>query len=276
MAYAEQKGGSDWKTIYVKDASTGKNLEHDELMWIKFSGASWSTDSKGFFYSRYEVPKSYLNKDKHEQVDGKQGQETDKLQNMKVYYHRIGQEQSADVLLFEYPQMPEALVGAHTTHDGDYLLISINKGNDGQILLFYADLTDPKNRELNKKLTVKPVVSEWIASYDYVHNIGKEFYFETDYNAPLNKVVKFSIDAPAFENWVDVIPEHPKNVLQQVVTMKNGSVMLANYLENAAEKVKIFNFDTPSKLVKEVDMPGYGAVPISSGGHRDYEWFFKF
>jgi prolyl oligopeptidase len=62
MAYAEAKGGSDWKTIYIKDVESGKNLQ-DELMWIKFSGASWSKDNKGFFYSRYEVPKSYLNKD---------------------------------------------------------------------------------------------------------------------------------------------------------------------------------------------------------------------
>lgn len=89
MAYSETKGGSDWKTIYIKDISTGKNLD-DELMWIKFSGASWAKDSKGFFYSRYEVPKSYLNKDKKAEVSGKQGQETDKLQNMKIYYHKVG------------------------------------------------------------------------------------------------------------------------------------------------------------------------------------------
>jgi prolyl oligopeptidase len=103
MAYSEVKGGSDWKTIYIKDVETGKNLE-DELMWIKFSGASWSKDNKGFFYSRYEVPKSYLNKDKKEDVSGKQGQETDKLENMKVYYHKLGQKQSEDALLFEYPE----------------------------------------------------------------------------------------------------------------------------------------------------------------------------
>lgn len=79
LAYAETKGGSDWKTIYVRDAETGKNLEHDELMWIKFSGASWSKDNKGFFYSRYEIPKTYINNTRKEHVSGKQGKETDKL-----------------------------------------------------------------------------------------------------------------------------------------------------------------------------------------------------
>lgn len=122
MAYSEAKGGSDWKTIYIRDVASGKNLD-DELMWIKFSGASWSKDSKGFFYSRYEVPKTYENKDKKSDVSGKQGQETDKLQNMKIYYHRVGQNQSKDVLLFDYPQQPEAMVASHTTNDGKYLLI---------------------------------------------------------------------------------------------------------------------------------------------------------
>jgi len=90
------------------------------------------------------------------------------------------------------------------------------------------------------------------------------------------KVVKFNIEEPEFKNWVDVLPEHPKNVLQQAGSMKNGTVMLASYLENAAEKIKIYNFDSPAKLIKNIEMPGYGAVPVSSGGHKDFEMFFKF
>jgi len=81
MAYALQVGGSDWITMYVKDVASGKDLENDELMWIKFSGASWDVQSKGFFYSKFEIPKSYSEKDKHADVHGKQGQETEKLRN---------------------------------------------------------------------------------------------------------------------------------------------------------------------------------------------------
>ena len=53
MAYSVNKGGSDWKTIYVKDLSTMQDLPNDELMWIKFSGVTWNKDNKGFFYSKY-------------------------------------------------------------------------------------------------------------------------------------------------------------------------------------------------------------------------------
>lgn len=195
---------------------------------------------------------------------------------MRVYYHKIGQNQSQDSLMFDYPEQPDALLAAHSTHDGNYLLIQISQGADSKILLYYADLTKDENKNLDQKLVVKPVVTEWVGSYDYINNIGKEFYFATDYNAPLSKIVKFNIEKPAFENWIDVVPEHKKNVLQSAGTMKNGTVMLVNYLVNAAEKIKIYNFETPAKLVKNVEMPGFGAVPISSGGHKDYEMFFKF
>ena len=77
-----------------------------------------------------------MNKDKKSDVTGKQGQETDKLQNMKIYYHRVGSSQSEDVLMFDYPEMPEAMVASHTTNDGKYLLIQISQGTDGKILLY--------------------------------------------------------------------------------------------------------------------------------------------
>jgi len=144
--------------------------------------------------------------------------------------------------MFEFPERPTAMVSSHVSHDGNYLIITISEGSDGKILMNYADLSIKENKDLSKKLEVKPIVSEWIATYDYVHNIGKTFYIQTDYKAPLNKIVKFDIEKPAFENWVDVVPESENKVLQSVSSMKNGTVMLITYLENASEKVKIYDF----------------------------------
>jgi len=50
------------------------DLEHDELKWVKFSGMSWTKDNKGFFYSRFDAPKT-MEKDSMD----KAGTETDKL-----------------------------------------------------------------------------------------------------------------------------------------------------------------------------------------------------
>jgi len=52
--------------------------------------------------------------------------------------------------------------------------------------------------------------------------------------------------------------------------------LVAGYLENASERLKIFNFDSPAKHLKDIELPGIGTIPVSSGGNTDAEIFFKF
>src|SRR5437868_407572 len=76
LAYGTAASGSDWMEWHVRDVGTGKDLP-DLIKWVKFSGASWTKDGKGFFYSRYDEPKS-----------------GNKMTNAnyfhKLYYHRLG------------------------------------------------------------------------------------------------------------------------------------------------------------------------------------------
>ena len=55
LAYAVATAGSDWNEWKVREVATGKDLE-DHLKWVKFSGAAWTRDNQGFFYSRYDEP----------------------------------------------------------------------------------------------------------------------------------------------------------------------------------------------------------------------------
>src|SRR5271165_677329 len=56
LAYGTEASGSDWQEWHVRDVSSSKDLP-DLIKWVKFSGASWSKDGKGFYYSRYDEPK---------------------------------------------------------------------------------------------------------------------------------------------------------------------------------------------------------------------------
>ena len=84
---------SDWHTWKVLDVATGKPLA-DELKWVKFSGASWTPDGKGFFYSRFPEP----TKDSAFQSLNV---------NQKLYYHRLGTPQGEDVLVYHRPDQPK-------------------------------------------------------------------------------------------------------------------------------------------------------------------------
>ena len=50
-----QKSGSDWMEVAFMDVASKTNLT-DRLKSVKFSGAQWSEDGKGVFYSRYDNP----------------------------------------------------------------------------------------------------------------------------------------------------------------------------------------------------------------------------
>src|SRR5580700_35237 len=96
MAYGIATSGSDWNEWHVRDIDTGKDLS-DDLKWVKFSGASFSKDNKGFYYSRYDEPK------------GAALREANYFQ--KLYYHRLGTAQSEDKLIYERPDNKELLFG---------------------------------------------------------------------------------------------------------------------------------------------------------------------
>ena len=83
-AYSVSEGGSDWRKIVIIDVHTKKELE-PRLLDVKFSGIHWFRN-EGFYYSSYDKP---------------QGSELSaRTDQHKLYYHRLGQPQSEDQLVF--------------------------------------------------------------------------------------------------------------------------------------------------------------------------------
>ncbi|MFZ0817111.1 MAG: S9 family peptidase, partial [Candidatus Sulfotelmatobacter sp.] len=104
MAYGTAASGSDWMEWRVHDVDSGKDLT-DLVKWVKFSGASWSKDGKGFYYSRYAEPK-----------EGAPLRDANYFQ--KLYYHRVGTAQSEDQLIYERPDNKELGFAGSVTDDG--------------------------------------------------------------------------------------------------------------------------------------------------------------
>src|SRR5947209_11497751 len=84
LLYAIQDGGTDWRTLKVRDVRSGKDLA-DTVKWVKFSGLSWAKDGSGFYYSRFPAPKSG-------------GTYQSLNENQQVYFHKLATKQSADRL----------------------------------------------------------------------------------------------------------------------------------------------------------------------------------
>jgi len=249
MAYGLSQAGSDWVEWRIRDIESGVDLP-DHLQWVKFSGASWTKDSLGFYYSRYDAPQG----DALAEVNYYQ----------KLYYHQIGTAQSADILVYDRPDQKEWGFSAGVTEDGNYLIISVWKGTDSKNLVFYQDLTQEHS-------PVVELINTFSASYGVFGNDGSKFWLRTDLDAPRGRVVAIDIHQPSPKNWQEIIPQAPETL--EGLSLINNQ-LVANYLQDAHTVIKIF--DRSGKLVREVDLPGLGSAGGFGGKRDDRETFYTF
>lgn len=250
LAYGLSSSGSDWQEWKVRDIATGEDLQ-DHLQWIKFSGAAWTHDHQGFFYSRYDEPNE---KTKLEDVNYYQ----------KLYYHKLGTQQSEDILIYHRSDEKEWGFGGNVTEDGKYLIISIWLGTDSKNLVFYQDLTN-----LNSEII--ELINQFAADYSFIDNDDHIFYFRTDLNAPKGRVIAIDTKKPTSANCQEIIPQAVET-LESVGILNNQFV--ADYLQDAHSQIKIF--DLKGNFIREVELPGIGSASGFGGKRHDTETFYSF
>jgi prolyl oligopeptidase len=250
LAYGLSTAGSDWQQWKVRDVETGKDRP-DQLDWIKFSGASWKKDGSGFFYSRYDKP-----------------DEKDKLRsqvyNHKLFFHQLGTPQSQDKLIYERPDQKEWLLNAEVTDDGHYLIITVQRGTDPKNRIFYKDLADPNSK-------VAELLDKADAEYAFLGNDGPTFWFKTDLNAPLGRIISIDTTKQLPLQPKELVPESGDK-LEAVRAV--GDRFIAAYLKDAHSLVKLFKPDgSPNG---EIALPGIGSAGGFTGKRRDRETFYSF
>ncbi len=250
LAYALSSAGSDWQEWHVRDIRTGQDLS-DLVKWSRFSGASWTKDGKGFFYSRFDEPK-------------KENEFKGSLYFQKLYYHRLGAPQSEDELVYHRPDQKEWGFYGGVTDDGRYLIVAVTQGTDTRNRVFYKDL-----QKLGS--TVVELLNDFDADYTFIDNDGPVFWFRTDLNAPRGRIIAIDIRKPERANWKEIIPQAAETL--QGVNMVNGQ-FIATYLKDAHSQVKIFSRD--GALVRELELPGIGTAAGFGGKRSDMETFYSF
>ena len=247
IAYSVSEGGSDWRVWKIREVETGKDLD-DLLDAIKFTGVSWTPDSRGFYYSRYP-------RDSSGQGDGSR--------QVSVHYHRIGAAQAADDHVFSITDHPTRLPYGEVTDDGRFLMIHLFDGYDSNGV-YYRPM-DPPGAELVRLL------DEWDALYDFLGNLDDVFYFKTNNGAPRSRVIAIDLARPAPADWREIVPE--ANEPLEGATLVGGRI-IAQYLKDATSTARVFDLDgTP---VREVDLPTVGTIGGFEGTIDDPETFYSF
>jgi prolyl oligopeptidase len=250
LAYAVAQAGSDWSEWRVRDVATGKDSS-DLIQWTKSSPVSWTADDRGFYYARYpEPPPEKLL--------------TVAALDEKIYFHKLGDPQSADKLVYERPDHPNWSIDPLVMEGGRYLLINLYTGVPGKNMLAYQDL-----RAANSKIVML------IPSADYAYGpiavAGSTLYLQTNDGAPRGRVIAMDLDHPERANWKEIVPERAETIDNTQIA---GGKLLVSYMKDAHSAARLVTLD--GKPVAEIAMPGIGSASWSPARLEDKEMFFEF
>ena len=252
LAYSLAEAGSDIEKIHVRRIDTGEDLP-DVVDWVKFSGISWLKDGSGFFYSSFGVPKT-------------EDEKAHALKSVggfhKLYFHKLGTQQTEDKIVFERPDDKEILVSGGVSEDGRYLFLVSGKGEKNALAV--RDLSKPGSQDIE-------VAKQLDAAYQPVLVVGREVWIKTNKDAPKSKIIKVDLDHPDASRWVAVVPESV-NQMEDATSVHN--TLFLNYLVDAKSEIQVYAKD--GKLERKLPLPGIGSVTIVGGKSNETTTYFTF
>jgi len=243
VAYTLSESGSDWRTVRIRDVETGDDLP-ETLEWVKFNAPVWNAEGSGFYYGRYPEPASG---DAYEA----------KTEAQQLYFHALNTPQSDDSLIFERPDDPKIGFQSMLGDDGRYLFIHGWEGTNDANLLYVKDLSQPD-------ATVRPVIDEFVSSYQVVGNEGSTVFLLTNRDAPNRRLVSLNLDSfnadPSDADDLDaalttLIPESDA-VIQTVE--RAADQFLVSALVDVKARLTVHALDGTQQ--RELDLPTIGSV----------------
>lgn len=243
LAYSISRSGSDWQEFYVMDTAT-RELLPDHIQWAKFSGAAWRGD--GFYYSAYDAPSEGV------------GAYSGKNEVQKIYYHKIGTEQSDDELFYSNPAEPLRFYSVDINEE-ETMAFLFESGADNGNNLYIKDLKRGGDFTL--------MTADMKSNCSPVETDGDTIYIFTNYGAPMNRLVTADVRKPYCSNWKDLIPERDC-VLEDVTFV--GDKIIACYSEDASTHAYICNADGSD--VHALPLPGVGSAGFA--GRKGESWCY--
>ncbi len=255
LALMVATSGSDWRELQVLDLQT-QQLLPERLRWLKFTMPSWTHDGSGLFYSRYPKP----NEDSAFQA---------LASNQALYFHRLGTNQAQDRLVFKHDEQPQWRYSGQVTDDGQYLVVTIGLGTDDRYQIAYLPLTQGQSLPAQG---VTMLVTGFNHDYTFVDHINGEFYFRTDLDADLGRLVALRLSDGRVR---EVIAERDATL---VGVSRVGDFLFANYLRDARSEVLAFDLglQQPAQLQQRVQLPQIGSAAGFAGDAQATATYFRF
>ena len=180
LAWAVDTKGSEYFSIRVRDLATGEEIaDHIEGTT---GGAVWSADSTHFYYTWLD----------------------ENHRPCKVFRHRIGTEQSDDVLIYE-EQDPGFFVGIGKSQSGNHIFIDCHDHETSECYLLDARDNEAKARLIAAR---EPGVE-----YSVDEGMGVLYILTNADDAEDFKLVTAAPSQCGRDHWQDMIPHEPGRLI---------------------------------------------------------------
>ena len=258
VVYGLSRHGSDAQELLIHDVATGAPLR-DRLQWVKFASIAWLAD--GFFYTRFPQPGTVP--PEHEQYF------------CQVWFHRVGDHQSADRLIHHRPGTPEVVFDVHVTSDDRHLVIASYQGASDHAEVHVMSLAD-------RAPGVAPLslVTGFTAGWHFIDGRDGQLYFRTDEGAPFGRIVRFDLhgttevvtrNEPVMSHNKSVVPHNspvvPHNDSHTVIAESSDTIvdaavadgrLLVSSLRHASSRLTSWSLDGGD--AREIALPGIGTI----------------
>jgi prolyl oligopeptidase len=251
LAYGRKDAGSDWSTVHVLEMETGKQLS-DKIEWTRWGGIEWNAAGTGFYYIRYPEPR-----------EGEQYQAL--ATNPAIYFHKLGDEQAADTLVYRRPDEPTWSFLLSHSDDDQFLVLTISRSADPQNQVWVRRVDEPLDAPF------RPLIEDFENELVFVGNLGDKLFFLTDYQAPTKRLVAMDVRQPGRTHLAEIIPASDATL--ESATLFRDEIV-ASYLRDVVSEVKTFAHD--GKPLKTLPLPGLGTASGFGGRQSDTETFFSF
>ncbi len=238
LAYGVRNGGEDEVVVRFMDVDTRRERP-DTLPRARYEGVAFTADESAVYYCRQTAP------------------------GPRVFRHAMGADVAKDEEIFGKGYGPEKYIDIGISGDGCWLKMEAEHGSAGMKVDVYV-------QDLRKTTPVVTIVNDVDASFTGAI-AGDRLYLLTNWNAPKGRVMAVDLGDPRRDRWKELIPEGTSVLTDVTLT---GGKLLLNRLQDVATRLSIHEAD--GRLLREVALPGIGAVGGVSGDWSQDEAFFSF
>jgi prolyl oligopeptidase len=248
LAYARSESGSDRQDLFIRDVDTGQDLP-DHLQWVKFVSIAWVRSGEGFYYTRFPAPGSVAPGDEN--------------YFNRVCYHRLGNPQDQDTLVFDKPAERETVFAVETTDDDRWVVITAYRGSSdkSEVHLLDRHAAEP---------TPVPLFTGYSSAYAFIESADGRLFFHTDQGAPLGRIIAVDPANPTAA-FIEVVGEREDKLSSCILVNRT---LVVSYLHSASDLILLFELS--GHAAGTIDLPTIGSLTGMSGRPDDDEMFVGF